>query len=101
MAGVADPARDPGADDVEADPAGDEPSGARRPAPNGGVFQEPLAVLRVLGGDPCFAQPLEVPLDPLAQNETAVAGELVGVVARPEYQVVSLGDRDQFLVFFP
>jgi hypothetical protein len=52
------------------------------------------------GGDPCFAQPEEVPLDPFARDETVVAGELTRVVARPENQVVSLGDRDQFPVFF-
>ena len=55
-----------------------------------GVFQEPPAVLGVLGGDQRFEQPVEVPLDPFAQNETMVAGELAGVVAGPEDQVVSL-----------
>ena len=65
-----------------------------------GVFQQPLAVLGVLGGDQGFQQVVEVPLDPLAQHEAVVAGELAGVVAGPEDQVVSLGDHDQFLVFF-
>ena len=47
-----------------------------------------------------FEQVVEVPLDPLAQHEAVVAGEAAGVVAGPENQVVSLGDHDQFLVFF-
>jgi hypothetical protein len=59
-----------------------------------------MAILRVLGGDQCFAQPVEVQLDPLARDETVVAGELARVVAGPENQVVSLGDHDQLLVFF-
>ena len=33
-------------------------------------------------------------------HEAVVAGEFAGVVAGPENQVVSLGDHDQFLVFF-
>jgi len=103
MPGVADPVHDPRADDVEPDPAGGDPSGARRPAPNGGqvgVFQEPLAVLRVLGGDQRFQQVVEIALDPLAQHEAVVAGKLTRVVARPENQVVCLRDHDQFRVFF-
>ena len=65
-----------------------------------GFFQQPLAVLGVLGADQRFQQVVQVPLDPLAQHETVVAGKLAGVVAGPENQVVSLGDHDQFLVFF-
>ena len=65
-----------------------------------GVFEQPLAVLGVLGADQRFQQAVEVSLDPLAQHETVVTGELAGVVAGPENQVVSLGDHDQFLVFF-
>ena len=54
----------------------------------------------MLGGDQRFEQPIEVSFDPLAQHEAVVAGEFAGVVAGPENQVVSLGDHDQFLVFF-
>jgi hypothetical protein len=64
------------------------------------VLHEPLAVLGVLGGNQCFAQPIEVSLDPLAQDETVVAREPTRVVAGSENQVVCLGDHDQFLVFF-
>jgi len=39
-------------------------------------------------------------IDPLARDETVVAGELTRVVAGPENPVVSLGDHDQFLGFF-
>ena len=39
-------------------------------------------------------------LNPLAEHEAVVAGELTRVVAGPEDQVVSPGDHDQFLVFF-
>jgi len=35
------------------------------PCPSVGVFEEPQAVLRVLGGDQGFEQPVEVSLDPL------------------------------------
>ena len=59
-----------------------------------------MAVLGVLGGDECLQQVVEVSLDPLAEHEPVVAGEFAGVVARPEKQVVSFGDHDQFLVFF-
>ena len=65
-----------------------------------GVFQQSLSVLRVLGTDQRLQQTIEVSLDPLAQDEAVVAGELTRVVAGPEDQVVSLGDHDQFLVFF-
>ena len=65
-----------------------------------GVFEQSLAVLGVLGGDQGFQQPVEVSLDPLAEHEPMVTGEAAGVVAGPEDQVVSLGDHDQFLVFF-
>ena len=43
---------------------------------------------------------MKLAFDPLTQHETVVAGEAAGVVAGPENQVVSLGDHDQFLVFF-
>ncbi len=63
-------------------------------------LQKPLAVLGVLGGDQRFEQPIEFSFDPFAQDEAVVAGEFAGVVAGPENQIVSLGDDDQFLVFF-
>ena len=62
-------------------------------------FEQSLAVLGVLGGDQRFEQPVEVPLNPLAEHEAVVAGKLTRVVAGPEDQVVGLGDDDQFLVF--
>jgi hypothetical protein len=63
-------------------------------------FRGALAVLRVLGSDQRFQQVVEVSLDPFAEHEAVVAGELTRVVAGLENQVVSLGDHDQFLVFF-
>jgi len=65
-----------------------------------GFFEQSLAVLGVLGGDHCLQQVVEVPLDPLAEHEPMITGEAADVVAGPENQVVSLGDHDQFLVFF-
>ncbi len=65
-----------------------------------GVFEEPLTVLGVLPPDQGFQQVVEVALDPLAQDEAVVAGEFAGMDAGLEDQVVSLGDHDQFLVFF-
>src|SRR5271157_1030944 len=70
------------------------------PRPTVGVFGEPLAVFRVLGGDQRFEQPEKVTLDPLSKHEAVVAGELTRVVARTANQVVSPADHDQFLVFF-
>ena len=63
-------------------------------------FEQLLAILCVLGGDQRFEQSVQVSFDPFAQNEAVIARELTGVISRPENQVVSLGDHDQFLVFF-
>ena len=64
-----------------------------------GFLEEPLAVLGVLRGDQRLQQVVEVSFDPLAQDETVVAGKLTRVVAGPENQIVRLGNHDQFLVF--
>ena len=48
------------------------------PCPSVGVFEEPLAVLGVLGGDQRFEQPVEVSLNPFAQHEPVVTGEFGG-----------------------
>jgi hypothetical protein len=45
-----------------------------------------------------FQEVVQVPLDALAQDEAVVAGELAGVMARPEDQVICLRDDDQFLM---
>jgi hypothetical protein len=45
-------------------------------------------------------QVVEVPFDALTEHKTVVPGELAGVVARPENQVISLGDYRQFPGFF-
>ena len=42
-----------------------------------GVFQEPLAVLGILGRDQRFEQPIEVSLNPFAQDEPMITGELI------------------------
>jgi len=65
-----------------------------------GVFEEPLTVLGVLRPDQGSQQVVEIAFDPLAEHEPMITGEAARVVARPEDQVVSLGDHDQFLVFF-
>ena len=65
-----------------------------------GFLQQLLAVLRVFGSYQGLQQVLEVPLNPLAQDEAVVAREFARVVTRPEDQVICLGDHDQFLVFF-
>jgi len=57
-------------------------------------------LLGVLRPDQGFQQVVEIAFDPLAEHEPMITGEAAGVVARPEDQVVSLGDHDQFLVFF-
>ena len=63
-------------------------------------FEQSLTVLGVLGLDKGFEQVVEISFDPFTQHETVVAGKLTRVVARPENQVVGLGNYDQFRGFF-
>jgi hypothetical protein len=72
---------------------GDTVGGARLTLEIGAEF--PIGIM-----DQGFQQAVEVALDPFAQHEAVVAREPTRVVARPEDQVVRLGDYDQFLVFF-
>jgi hypothetical protein len=64
-----------------------------------GFLQQSLAVLGVLRPDQRLQQGVQVALDPLAQDEAVVAGEVARVVAGPEDQVIGLGDYGQFLCF--
>ena len=73
-----------------------EPQGSNSLGPPGPSRR----LLGVLRPDQGFQQVVEIAFDPLAEHEPMITGEAAGVVARPEDQVVSLGDHDQFLVFF-
>jgi hypothetical protein len=55
----------------------------------------------VAGGAPLhqrLKQVVQVRLDALIQHEAVVAGELAGMTAGPQDQVIRLGEDDQFLV---
>jgi hypothetical protein len=65
-----------------------------------GLLQQSLPVFRVLGLDQNFQQVVQIPFDAFSQHKTVVPRELSGVAARPENQVVSLGDHGQLLGFF-
>ena len=65
-----------------------------------GVFQESLALPRVLGPDQRLQQGVQVAFDPLAQDKAVIAGEPARVVAGPEDQVIRFRDNPQFLGFF-
>jgi len=47
-----------------------------------------------------FQQAVKVPLDTFTQHETMVAGELAGVIARPQNQAICLRYYDQLFVLF-
>jgi hypothetical protein len=55
----------------------------------------------IFGQDQCLQQIVQIPLNPFAQHEAVVAREFTRVIARPQNQVIRLGDDDQFLGLFP
>src|ERR1022692_673486 len=61
-------------------------------------LQQGLTLLGVLGLDQCLQKVVEVSFDAFAEDETKIAGELAGVIAGPEDQVVGLRDDGEFLV---
>ena len=63
-----------------------------------GLLQQFLAVSRVLRPDQDFQQVVKVPFNSFPQHKTVVAGKFTCVIARPQDQVIGLGDNDQFFV---
>jgi hypothetical protein len=58
------------------------------------LIQQRLSLTSVPGSDERFQQIIEVAFDPFAEDKPMIPWEAAGVAARPQKEVVSLGDDE-------